>query len=96
MSISPSADRPTPTASPGPNDRMPQVDIGIDAEDRKNIAQGLSEFLSDAFTLYLKTHNFHWNVTGAGAGASRCCAATSFNPAEGNRAPHRGPAAATC
>ena len=65
MSTSPSADRPTTTASPGPTDRMPQVDIGIDTEDRKNIAQGLSEFLSDAFTLYLKTHNFHWNVTGS-------------------------------
>lgn len=64
MSTSPNADRPVTTPSPGPNDRMPPVDIGIDAEDRKEIAQGLSEFLSDAFTLYLKTHNFHWNVTG--------------------------------
>jgi starvation-inducible DNA-binding protein len=55
---------PKPTASPGPGDRGPAIDIGIDATDRKKIAQGLSAFLSDAYTLYLKTHNFHWNVTG--------------------------------
>lgn len=53
-----------PTASPGPGDRGPAIDIGIDAGDRKKIAQGLSAFLADAYTLYLKTHNFHWNVTG--------------------------------
>ena len=33
--------------------------------DRKKIADGLSRFQADAFTLYLKTHNFHWNVTGS-------------------------------
>lgn len=53
-----------PTASPGPGDRGPAIDIGINAGDRKKIAQGLSAFLADAYTLYLKTHNFHWNVTG--------------------------------
>ena len=53
-----------PSASPGPGDRGPAIDIGIGAADRKKIAQGLSVFLSDAYTLYLKTHNFHWNVTG--------------------------------
>ena len=42
----------------------PGIDIGISNSDRKQIAAGLSHFLSDAFTLYLKTHNFHWNVTG--------------------------------
>ncbi len=42
----------------------PNVDIGIAPADRKHIAQGLSHFLADAYTLYLKTHNFHWNVTG--------------------------------
>ena len=41
-----------------------RIDIGITAGDRKEIAEGLSRFLADAFTLYLKTHNFHWNVTG--------------------------------
>ncbi|MGH8816206.1 MAG: Dps family protein [Achromobacter pestifer] len=51
-------------ASPGPGDRGPAIDIGIDTADRKKIAQGLAVFLSDAYTLYLKTHNFHWNVTG--------------------------------
>ncbi|HEY4581451.1 MAG TPA: Dps family protein [Lysobacter sp.] len=43
---------------------MPAVNIGIAEGDRKAVAEGLSRFLSDAFTLYLKTHNFHWNVTG--------------------------------
>ena len=55
---------PDPTASPGPHDRGPAIDIGISSGDRKKIAQALSTYQSDAFTLYLKTHNFHWNVTG--------------------------------
>ncbi len=42
----------------------PNIDIGIGAGDRKKIADGLSHFLADSYTLYLKTHNFHWNVTG--------------------------------
>ena len=41
-----------------------KVDIGIDKGHRQNIAQGLSVLLADSYTLYLKTHNFHWNVTG--------------------------------
>jgi starvation-inducible DNA-binding protein len=41
-----------------------QIDIGIASSDRKKIAEGLSHFLADSFTLYLKTHNFHWNVNG--------------------------------
>lgn len=40
------------------------MDIGIQEQDRKNIAQGLSHLLADTYTLYLKTHYFHWNVTG--------------------------------
>lgn len=40
------------------------MDIGIDPKDREAIAAGLSRLLADSFTLYLKTHNFHWNVTG--------------------------------
>lgn len=44
--------------------QAPQIDIGIDAKDRATIAEGLSRLLADTFTLYLKTHNFHWNVTG--------------------------------
>ncbi|MGH8061957.1 MAG: Dps family protein [Pseudoxanthomonas sp.] len=40
------------------------IDIGIKVADRKKIADGLSRFLADSYTLYLKTHNFHWNVTG--------------------------------
>ena len=42
----------------------PAIDIGLDAQDRKQVAEGLSGFLADTYTLYLKTHNFHWNVTG--------------------------------
>jgi starvation-inducible DNA-binding protein len=45
-------------------DGAPGIDIGISAGDRRKIADGLGHFLSDAFTLYLKTHNFHWNITG--------------------------------
>lgn len=40
------------------------VNIGISDKDRKKIADGLSRLLADTYTLYLKTHNFHWNVTG--------------------------------
>jgi starvation-inducible DNA-binding protein len=40
------------------------IDIGISTKDRAKIAEGLSRFLADTYTLYLKTHNFHWNVTG--------------------------------
>jgi starvation-inducible DNA-binding protein len=40
------------------------IDIGISGRDRAVIAQGLSRLLSDSYTLYLMTHNFHWNVTG--------------------------------
>lgn len=40
------------------------IDIGIAAEDRAEIAHGLSRLLADTYTLYLKTHNFHWNVEG--------------------------------
>ncbi|HEX4883680.1 MAG TPA: Dps family protein [Casimicrobiaceae bacterium] len=43
---------------------MPMMDTGIDAKDRAKIAEGLSRLLADTFTVYLKTHNFHWNVTG--------------------------------
>lgn len=40
------------------------MDIGIKEQDRKRIAEGLSHLLADTYTLYLKTHYFHWNVTG--------------------------------
>lgn len=43
---------------------MRQIDIGISAEDRLAIAEGLKKLLADSYTLYLQTHNFHWNVTG--------------------------------
>jgi len=41
-----------------------KIDIGISKEDRTKIAKGLSVLLADSYTLYLTTHNFHWNVTG--------------------------------
>ena len=44
--------------------KSPSIDIGIDDKDRGKIVRGLSELLADSYTLYLMTHNFHWNVTG--------------------------------
>ena len=41
-----------------------RIDIGISADDRSAISDGLSRLLADTYTLYLTTHNFHWNVTG--------------------------------
>ena len=41
-----------------------RIDIGIDHDVRKDVADGLSKALADSYTLYLKSHNFHWNVTG--------------------------------
>src|ERR1044071_1848528 len=40
------------------------IDIGIEEKDRREISDGLSRLLADTYTLYLKTHNYHWNVTG--------------------------------
>jgi starvation-inducible DNA-binding protein len=44
--------------------RTPAIDIGISANHREKIVKGLSALLADSYTLYLMTHNFHWNVTG--------------------------------
>jgi starvation-inducible DNA-binding protein len=41
-----------------------ELNIGINAEDRRQIADGLSKLLADSYSLYLKTHNYHWNVEG--------------------------------
>ncbi|MBH0205086.1 MAG: DNA starvation/stationary phase protection protein [Nitrospira sp.] len=41
-----------------------QIDLGIQPAQRKAIAEGLAKVLADTYTLYLKTHNFHWNITG--------------------------------
>ena len=43
---------------------QPTIDIGISEADRQAIAEGLSGLLADSYTLYLKTHNYHWNVEG--------------------------------
>jgi starvation-inducible DNA-binding protein len=53
--------KPAKPAKPVPG---PQIHIGISAEHRSAIAGGLSRLLADTYTLYLTTHNFHWNVTG--------------------------------
>lgn len=42
----------------------PAINIGMSEKDRAAIAAGLSKLLADTYTLYLTTHNFHWNVTG--------------------------------
>ncbi|HEY5644093.1 MAG TPA: ferritin-like domain-containing protein, partial [Woeseiaceae bacterium] len=41
-----------------------EINLGIEKEDREQIAAGLSKLLADSYTLYLKTHNYHWNVSG--------------------------------
>ncbi len=46
------------------NTKIPSIDIGISASEREKIVHGLSILLADSYTLYLMTHNFHWNVTG--------------------------------
>lgn len=46
------------------NKKISKIDIGISDADRKKISGGLARMLADTYTLYLKTHNFHWNVTG--------------------------------
>lgn len=43
---------------------MEKINVGISEKDRKAIAEGLAHLLADTYTLYLKTHNFHWNVKG--------------------------------
>ncbi|MGB7439458.1 MAG: Dps family protein [Coleofasciculaceae cyanobacterium] len=45
-------------------EKFAPVNIGISEKDRQEIAEGLSRLLADTYTLYLKTHKFHWNVTG--------------------------------
>lgn len=53
-----------PAKSKAPAGKATAIDIGIKPADRAAIAKALSHFLADSYTLYLKTHNFHWNVTG--------------------------------
>lgn len=51
-------------AKSAPKSTAPSINIGISDKDRAAIAKGLSHLLADTYTLYLTTHNFHWNVTG--------------------------------
>ncbi len=50
-----------------------KIDIGISHDDRAKIVDGLSRLLADSYTLYLMTHNFHWNVTGPNLIACTTC-----------------------
>ena len=43
---------------------MTDIDIGISKKNRAEISEGLKRLLADTYTLYLQTHNFHWNITG--------------------------------
>jgi starvation-inducible DNA-binding protein len=52
------------TTKPGAAISSSRINIGISDDDRASIAAGLSHLLADTYTLYLTTHNFHWNVTG--------------------------------
>ncbi len=54
----------SPAKPPAPAAGGAVINIGISDKDRAAIAQGLSRLLADTYTLYLSTHNFHWNVTG--------------------------------
>jgi starvation-inducible DNA-binding protein len=56
-----------------------EVNIGIDVKEREKIAHGLSRLLADTYTLYLKTHNFHWNVTGPMFNALHLMFETQYN-----------------
>ena len=56
-----------------------EIDIGIEASDRKAIAADLSRLLADNYTLYLKTHSFHWNVTGPMFNALHAMFMTQYN-----------------
>ena len=55
------------------------IDIGIAKKDREAIAKGLSRQLADTYTLYLKTHGFHWNVTGPMFNALHLMFETQYN-----------------
>jgi starvation-inducible DNA-binding protein len=55
------------------------IDIGISTEDRKKIAESLSKLLADNYSLYLKTHSFHWNVTGSMFNSLHAMFETQYN-----------------
>jgi len=59
-----SAAKPAAKSSTKPKKSASSIHIGISDKDRAAIAEGLSRLLADTYTLYLTTHNFHWNVTG--------------------------------
>ena len=70
-------------------DNKMNIDIGIDADKREQIAGGLSRVLADTYTLYLKTHNFHWNVTGPMFQTLHLMFETQYNELCARRGPDR-------
>lgn len=56
--------RKSATSAKAPAAKAPAINIGISAKDRATVAGELSKMLADSYTLYLMTHNFHWNVEG--------------------------------
>jgi starvation-inducible DNA-binding protein len=54
----------TTTVKDSPETTTTPINVGINEKDRRAIANGLTTVLADTYTLYLKTHGFHWNVTG--------------------------------
>ncbi|GAB3363545.1 Dps family protein [Lysobacter rhizosphaerae] len=78
-SDSPESGSSKPKSVETPTGNAPAIDIGISGSDRKKVAEGLARFLSDSFTLYLKTHNFHWNVTGPMFNALHLMFETQYN-----------------
>ena len=62
-----------------------KIDIGIDTKQREAIAGGLSRVLADSYTLYLKTHNYHWNVTGPMFQTLHLMFETQYNEARARR-----------
>ena len=65
------------------------IDIGIDEADRTEIADGLAHLLADTYTLYLKTHNYHWNVTGPMFQTLHLMFEQQYNELALGRRPHR-------
>lgn len=64
MSLAPSCGMATTTNKSHGGTSAPEIEIGIDAQGRKVLADGLSHLLADTYALYIKTQSFHWNVTG--------------------------------
>ncbi len=70
--------------------KVPDIDIGLKSGERKKIVVGLSALLADSYSLYLMTHNFHWNVTGPQFNSAASDVHDAVHRAMGRARPHRG------